>query len=78
MDIRMPILDGIEATKHLRNMKNRIDETTIPIVAVSANSDKADEEKSKAAKMNGHMNKPVEMDALLSMVAQYHPRNMKK
>ena len=78
MDIRMPILDGIEATKRIRSMKNRIDATTIPIVAVSANSDKADEEKSRLAKMNGHMNKPVEIDELISMVAGYHPKNMKK
>ena len=77
MDIRMPVLDGIEATKRIRNMPNRSDAATIPIVAITANSDETDEKKSKAAKMNGHMKKPIEFDELISMVSGYHPKNRK-
>ena len=77
MDIGLPRMDGIEATKMIRNMKDRSDATTIPIVAVTANCDKTDEEKSKAVKMNAHMNKPIEFDELISMVAEYHPKNKK-
>lgn len=68
MDIRMPVLDGIEATKAIRSM-DRADAKSICIMAVSANAREADAEKSQEAGMNGHMNKPVEVDELLKLVA---------
>ncbi len=68
MDIRMPILDGIEATKAIRSM-DRTDAKSICIMAVSANAREVDAEKSQEAGMNGHMNKPVEVEELLKLVA---------
>lgn len=74
MDIRMPVLDGIEAAKAIRGMTDRADAATIPIVALSANAYDTDAEKSKAAGMNAHLSKPVDMALLIEMVASYKPK----
>lgn len=58
MDIRMPVMDGFEATEKIRAL-NRTDAKSIPILAMSANAYPEDIEKSAAAGMNGHIAKPV-------------------
>uniref|UniRef100_UPI00405604B8 transporter substrate-binding domain-containing protein n=1 Tax=Agathobacter sp. TaxID=2021311 RepID=UPI00405604B8 len=68
MDIRMPVMDGIEATRTIRNM-DRPDAKLVYIMAMSANSFEADAEKSKDAGMDGHMNKPIDVMELISTVA---------
>lgn len=73
MDIRMPVMDGIEATRAIRSM-DRPDAKSICIMAVSANAREVDAEKSQEAGMNGHMNKPVEVDELLKLVASCKKR----
>lgn len=75
MDIRMPVLDGIEAAKAIRSITDRADAATIPIVAVSANAYDSDAEKSKEAGMNDHLCKPIEMELLIAMVAGYKPKS---
>ncbi len=67
MDIRMPNLDGLEATKQIRAM-DREDAASIPIIALTANTDKADVQRSLEAGMNAHLSKPVEPDVLLRML----------
>lgn len=69
MDIRMPVMDGIEAARTIRHL-DRPDAKTVSIVAMSANSFEVDAEKSIEAGMNRHMNKPVEVDELLKEVAK--------
>lgn len=64
MDIRMPVLDGIEATKEIRRL-NRPDAVDIPIVAMSANAFDKDRDIALAAGMNGYIVKPLDMDVLL-------------
>lgn len=59
MDVMMPVMGGYEATKIIRAM-NRPDAAALPIVAMTANAFAEDAEKSLAAGMNGHINKPVE------------------
>ena len=77
MDIRMPVMDGIEATKVIRAM-DRADAKEICIMAVSANSKEADAEQSQEAGMNGHLNKPVEMGELFQVVASCKKKTKKK
>ena len=59
MDIHMPILNGYEATAQIRKT-----DPSIPIVALTANAMKEDVEKTVAAGMNAHLNKPLEINKL--------------
>lgn len=63
MDIMMPVMDGLEATRMIRSME-REDCHMIPIVAMSANAFDDDLRKSVECGMNGHLSKPVEVDKL--------------
>ena len=64
MDVMMPRMDGLEATKTIRNMK-RSDAWSIPIIAVSANAFIEDILNSKQAGMNAHLAKPLDVNKLL-------------
>ena len=59
MDMRMPEMNGLEATKAIREME-RIDSKTIPIIALTANAFDEDVELSVRAGLNAHLSKPVE------------------
>ncbi len=63
MDMRMPELDGLEATRRIRAMK-RSDARTIPIVALTANAFDEDVQRSMQAGLNAHLSKPVEPEVL--------------
>lgn len=69
MDVRMPIMDGYEATKQIRACK-RQDAKSIPIVAMTANAFTEDRFASKKAGMNAHLSKPLNMNLLIKTVAQ--------
>ncbi len=64
MDIRMPVMDGIEATKRIRNT-DRLDSFTVPIIAMTANAFDEDMKKSVECGMNGHLTKPIDMAKVL-------------
>ena len=63
MDIRMPVMDGLEATTIIRGL-DRDDAKTIPIIAMTANAFDEDVERSLQAGMNAHLSKPVEPEHL--------------
>ncbi|MCI9663830.1 MAG: response regulator [Lachnospiraceae bacterium] len=63
MDIMMPVMDGLEATRTIRGIE-RQDCQTIPIIAMSANAFDDDLKESVKCGMNGHLSKPVEVDKL--------------
>ena len=63
MDMRMPEMDGLEATRAIRAM-DRPDAGTIPIIALTANAFDEDVQRSMQAGLNAHLSKPVEPDAL--------------
>ena len=65
MDIRMPKMDGLQATRKIRAM-NRPDASTIPIIALTANAFDEDVRLSLEAGMDVHLSKPVEPDALFA------------
>ena len=63
MDMRMPEMDGLTATKTIRAM-NHADSKSIPIIALTANAFDEDVQRSMQAGLNAHLSKPVEPDAL--------------
>ncbi len=69
MDIMMPVMDGLEATRTIRAME-RADCRSIPIIAMSANAFDDDLKKSVACGMNGHLSKPVEVEKLYRTLEQ--------
>ena len=69
MDIRMPVMDGIEAAQAIRAMQ-REDAQKIPIIALSANAFEEDKMQSAKAGMNAHLSKPIDVDALFRTVEQ--------
>jgi signal transduction histidine kinase/CheY-like chemotaxis protein len=73
MDIHMPELDGIEATKKIRSQVQYAD---LPIVAMTANAMVGDKEASLAAGMNDHITKPIEPTILKNTLLKWiKPRN---
>jgi CheY-like chemotaxis protein len=63
MDVRMPVMDGLESTKAIRAL-DRPDAKTIPIIAMTANVFDEDVERSLQAGMNAHLSKPIEPEYL--------------
>ena len=69
MDVMMPLMDGLEATRTIRAMQ-RTDAATIPIVAMTANTFSEDEQRSREAGMNLFLNKPVDSEKMLQTVLE--------
>ena len=69
MDIQMPKMDGYKATQAIRNLPDR-GKACIPIIAMTANAFVEDKRDAIAAGMNGHIAKPIQVDKLLSMLAE--------
>ena len=67
MDMQMPGMNGLEATKAIRNSKNPLGKT-IPIIALTANAFSEDIEKCLSAGMNAHISKPVDIELLRKTV----------
>ncbi|MEG1882579.1 MAG: PAS domain-containing protein [Clostridia bacterium] len=63
MDIRMPIMDGLTAANKIRHL-SKVNATSIPIIAMTANAFEDDIERSKDAGMNAHLAKPIEPEKL--------------
>ena len=67
MDIMMPVMNGYEATKMIRSL-DREDAKTIPIIAMTANAFTEDRIKAKAAGMDEHVAKPVDVELLIKVI----------
>ena len=70
MDIMMPRMNGREAAKNIRNMADRPDGKTIPIIAMTANAFAEDVQSSLDAGMNAHLSKPIVMDEVVKTIAR--------
>lgn len=68
MDIQMPEMDGLEATRHIRNMQDS-NKATVPIVALTANVLKGDGDRYLAAGMNGYLSKPFDDKKLFNIIS---------
>lgn len=72
MDMRMPEMDGLEATRAIRNL-DRSDAKEIPIIALTANAFDEDVQRSLQAGLNAHLTKPIQPDILFDTLEQIIP-----
>ncbi len=73
MDIRMPKMDGLEATRRIREK-----DSDLPIIAVTARTFKADEDKCLAAGCNDYIAKPIAPQKLIAKINQYAVRRLSR
>jgi len=73
MDVHMPEMDGLEATRYIRAL-----DRDIPIIAMTANVFREDVEKYLEAGMNGHVGKPFDFDEVVKMLHMYLGRRQNK
>jgi CheY-like chemotaxis protein len=71
MDIEMPVMDGLTATKKIRKIEKENGHKPVPVVALSAHALKEHEEKSMAAGCNEHVTKPIKKEILLKTIAKF-------
>ena len=70
MDVQMPVMDGLEATRRIRSGENPLGRI-IPILAMTANAFLEDMQKSREAGMDEHLSKPVDISALEQTVKRF-------
>ena len=70
MDVQMPILDGYEVTKKIRQM-GEAGKAGIPIIAITANAFAEDKKKALEVGMNAHVAKPIDMNVLVPTLTKY-------
>lgn len=70
MDIRMPVMDGLEATKAIRSL-DKEDASVIPIIAMSADAFVKEQKQMLEAGMNDHLSKPINLPVLYETLAKY-------
>jgi len=67
MDVQMPLMNGYQATEQIRALR-RADAALVPIYAMTANTFAEDIAKARAAGMNGHIAKPIDVNALMQVL----------
>jgi len=70
MDISMPVMDGLEATAHIRRIQDKYGKT-IPIIGVTAHAMREDEQRCLQAGMDDYLPKPVKQDALYEVLKKW-------
>ena len=70
MDVMMPVMDGLTATRNIRKM-DREDAKTVPIIAMTANAFQEDAKRCIDAGMNTHLAKPIQIEKVIKTVAVY-------
>ncbi|MEG3638778.1 ATP-binding protein [Magnetococcus sp. PR-3] len=78
MDIQMPELDGLSATRTLRSLEREQGTPRMPVLAITAHAFKEDREASIEAGCDGHLTKPFKKDVLLRTIQRYALPNMKR
>jgi signal transduction histidine kinase/BarA-like signal transduction histidine kinase len=69
MDVRMPVMDGLEAARTIRTAKERPDTQTIPIISMTANTFDEDVQRCMDAGMNAHIAKPIDAQLMFETLA---------
>ena len=69
MDIRMPVMDGLEAARQIRT-SGKPDSRTIPIIALTANAFDEDTKKSIESGMDGHLSKPIQVGLMMELLGK--------
>lgn len=70
MDLRMPVMDGLEATRQIRALQ-REDTQNIPIIALTANAFQSDLDATRSAGMNAHLAKPADAEILYATLREW-------
>ncbi len=70
MDIQMPVMDGYQATRAIRQIEDK-NLAGIPIIAVSANTFEEDRRKALESGMNAHLSKPLDMGQLSEVMGKF-------
>jgi CheY-like chemotaxis protein/two-component sensor histidine kinase len=70
MDIKMPVMNGFEATAAIRS-SGLPNAGAVPIIALTANAFQDDIDQAHAAGMNGHLSKPIDIDKVFAMMGKY-------
>ena len=73
MDCQMPVMDGYEATRIIRDAQSSVKNHSIPIIAMTAHTIQSEWEKCRAAGMNGFISKPVTANALATRIDKWLP-----
>jgi PAS domain S-box-containing protein len=71
MDIQMPVMDGLEATRTIRAYEKKCGSGPVPIVALTANAGPQDAERCRAAGCTAHLSKPISKQKLLAAIDEY-------
>lgn len=74
MDCQMPVMDGYEASRRIRDPQTKVRDKAIPIIAMTANAMQGDREKCLAAGMNDFISKPVDPEKLQQALLQWLPK----
>ena len=75
MDCQMPVLDGFDATRQIRDPYSGVKDHTIPIVAMTANAMQGDREHCIASGMNDYVSKPINFSKIQQMLEQWLPEH---
>ncbi len=78
MDVQMPVMDGLEATRRIRRQQAADQTPAVPIIAMTAHAMRGDKEKCLEAGMNDYLSKPVVTQALIEMLMQWLPQETKR
>ena len=71
MDVQMPEMDGLEATRRIRAFERENARREVPIIAMTANVFKEDVDRCRAAGMDDHIGKPLDMDTIVEKLRKY-------
>ena len=71
VDVRMPVMNGYEATEKIRAMSDRHDAQSIPIIAMTADAFSEDVQRCLDCGMNAHTAKPINLDEVLFLLRKY-------
>ncbi len=74
MDVQMPVMDGLDATRHIRSLG---DYASLPIIALTADAMVGDRERCLEAGMNDYLTKPLRREELMRVVRSYAPPSIK-
>ena len=78
MDVQMPEMDGLEATRHIRDSQSTVLNRDIPVIAMTAHAMQSYKDKCFEAGMNDYVTKPISPQALAGALEKWLPREERR